>query len=375
MTTVTRTLLVTGGAGFIGSNFVRRALSGVDGPVAVVNLDKLTYAGNRATLADIEAHPDYKFVHGDIIDAELLADLFAVWNVDAVVHFAAESHVDRSIESPEDFLLTNVLGTFRLLEAARQHWKKLPAERASAFRFLHVSTDEVYGTLNANDPAFAETTPFAPNSPYAASKASSDHFARAYFHTYGLPVLTTNCSNNYGPYQFPEKLIPLMILNALDGKPLPIYGDGGNIRDWLYVGDHCAAVARVLAAGRLGETYNIGGNHERTNLQIVDTLCATLDRLAPRTRWPLITGSKRPSWRTAPATTGVMRSTAPSCSVNSAGLRPKASKRGLEKTIAWYLENRAWCDRVSTDKYQRERLGLAAKARAVTRATSPRQEQ
>jgi dTDP-glucose 4,6-dehydratase len=361
LTTVTRTLLVTGGAGFIGSNFVRRALSGVDGAVQVVNLDKLTYAGNRATLADVEAHPDYTFVHGDIADTNLLADLFASRGISAVVHFAAESHVDRSIESPEDFLLTNVLGSFRLLEAARQHWKTLPADRAQAFRFLHVSTDEVYGTLGANDPAFAETTPFAPNSPYAASKASSDHFARAYFHTYGLPVLTTNCSNNYGPYQFPEKLIPLMILNALDGQPLPIYGDGGNIRDWLYVGDHCAAVARVLAAGRPGETYNIGGNHERTNLQIVDTLCATLDRLAPRAD-----GRSYLEQKTFVADRpGHDRRYA----INSAKLQrelgwtpAESFETGLEKTIAWYLENRAWCDRVSEDKYQRERLGLAAKA-------------
>ena len=273
--------LVTGGAGFIGSNFLRHALA-ADPAARVVNLDALTYAGHPATLADVAAHPRYAFARGDITDAALLARLFAEHAFTAVVHFAAESHVDRSIDRPEDFLLTNVLGTFRLLEAARRHWKALSPTAAAAFRFLHVSTDEVYGSLTTDEPAFTEATPFAPNSPYAASKAGSDHFARAYFHTYGLPVVTTNCSNNYGPFQFPEKLIPLMILNALAGRALPIYGDGANVRDWLFVGDHCAALARVLAAGRPGQTYNVGGNHERTNLQIVDTLCATLDRLSPR---------------------------------------------------------------------------------------------
>ena len=356
-----RTLLVTGGAGFIGSNFVRRALSGVDGSWNVVNLDKLTYAGNRVTLADVETDPAHTFVHGDIADSKLLDGLFASHDVSAVVHFAAESHVDRSIESPEDFVLTNVLGSFRLLEAARRHWQSLPTGTASEFRFLHVSTDEVYGSLSATDPAFSETTAFAPNSPYAASKASSDHFARAYFHTYGLPVVTTNCSNNYGPYQFPEKLIPLMILNALDGKPLPIYGDGGNIRDWLYVGDHCAAVARVLAAGRLGETYNIGGNHERTNLQIVDTVCATLDRLSPRPDGRSYSAQKtfvtdRPGHdrRYAIDSTKLQR--------ELAWAPAESFETGLEKTVVWYLNNRTWCERVSADKYQRERLGLKKKA-------------
>ncbi len=353
-------VLVTGGAGFIGSNFVRRLLSGADGEVDVLNLDKLTYAGNRATLADIEDDPRYGFVHGDIADAGLLTDLFSGRDIMAVVHFAAESHVDRSIENPEQFLLTNVLGTFRLLEAARRHWERLPAAKAAAFRFLHVSTDEVYGSLAPEDPAFSETTPYAPNSPYAASKASSDHFARAYFHTYGLPVLTTNCSNNYGPYQFPEKLIPLMILNALEGKPLPIYGDGANIRDWLYVGDHCAAIARVLAAGRLGETYNIGGNHERTNLQIVDTICAALDRLQPRAD-----GSSYAALKTFVADRpGHDRRYAIDSSKVQAELawRPQETfETGLAKTVAWYLANRPWCERVSADKYNRERLGLKSK--------------
>ena len=350
-----RTLLVTGGAGFIGSNFVRHLLA-ADADTRVVNLDALTYAGNRATLADVEDSERHTFVHGDIGDAKLLAQLFADHRIDAVVHFAAESHVDRSIDAPEAFLLTNVLGTFRLLDAARRHWKDLPAERAAAFRFLHVSTDEVYGSLGMADPAFSETTPFAPNSPYAASKAGSDHFARAYFHTYELPVVTTNCSNNYGPHQFPEKLIPLMILNALDGKPLPIYGDGGNVRDWLFVGDHCSAVARVLAAGRPGETYNVGGNHERTNLQIVDTLCAALDRLSPRAD-----GRSYLEQRTFVADRpGHDRRYA----INSTKLQAELGwtpaetfESGIDKTIRWYLDHRAWCERVQADKYGRERLG------------------
>ncbi len=353
--------LVTGGAGFIGSNFIRHVLTG-ENAASVVNLDKLTYAGNPATLADIASHENYYFVHGDITDATLLASLFKTYAFTAVVHFAAESHVDRSIDAPEEFLLTNVLGTFRLLDAARRYWKTLPADDAASFRFLHVSTDEVYGSLTTEDPAFTEETPFAPNSPYAASKAGSDHFARAYFHTYGLPVVTTNCSNNYGPFQFPEKLIPLMILNALDGKPLPIYGDGANVRDWLFVEDHCAAIARVLEAGRPGETYNVGGNHERTNLQIVDTLCRTLDRLSPRADGQSYLVQKtfvadRPGHDRRYA-------------INSAKLQgelgwtpAESFDTGLEKTIRWYLGNRAWCEQVSADKYSRERLGLKEEAK------------
>ena len=352
-----RTLLVTGGAGFIGSNFVRHILA-ADETTRVFNLDKLTYAGNPATIADLKNHPRHRFVHGDITDSETLAYLFSAHQPTAVVHFAAESHVDRSIDSPEPFLITNVLGTFRLLDTALRYWRTLPADRADAFRFLHVSTDEVYGTLGTDDPAFTEETPFAPNSPYAASKASSDHFARAYFHTYGLPVVTTNCSNNYGPYQFPEKLIPLMILNALDGKALPIYGDGRNVRDWLYVGDHCAAVARVLQSGRPGETYNVGGNHERTNLQIVDTLCAVLDRLHPRADGQPYSAQKtfvadRPGHdrRYAIDSSKLQR---------ELGWTPAESfDTGLEKTLRWYLDHRAWCERVSADKYNRERLGLS----------------
>ena len=361
MSSVPAVYLVTGGAGFIGSNFIRHVLAG-ESAASVVNLDKLTYAGNPATLADIASHENYHFVHGDITDSDLLAKLFGTYAFTAVVHFAAESHVDRSIDAPEEFLLTNVLGTFRLLDAARRYWKTLPDDDAASFRFLHVSTDEVYGSLTTEDPAFTEETPFAPNSPYAASKAGSDHFARAYFHTYGLPVVTTNCSNNYGPFQFPEKLIPLMILNALDGKPLPIYGDGANVRDWLFVGDHCAAIARVLEAGRPGETYNVGGNHERTNLQIVDTLCRTLDRLSPRADGQSYLVQKtfvadRPGHDRRYA-------------INSAklhgelGWTPAESfDTGLEKTIRWYLANRAWCEQVSADKYSRERLGLTQEAK------------
>ena len=351
--------LVTGGAGFIGSNFIRHVLAD-DAATRIVNLDKLTYAGNPATLADLETHPNYSFVHGDITDAALLSRLFAEHAFTAVVHFAAESHVDRSIDRPEDFLHTNVLGTFRLLEAARRHWKILAPAAAAAFRFLHVSTDEVYGSLSSDDPAFTEETPFAPNSPYAASKAGSDHFARAYFHTYGLPVVTTNCSNNYGPFQFPEKLIPLMILNALDGKALPIYGDGANVRDWLFVHDHCAAIARVLAGGRPGETYNVGGNHERTNVQIVDTLCRTLDRLSPRADGRSYLTQKtfvadRPGHDRRYAIN-------PAKLQGELGWSPAESfDTGLEKTIRWYLENRAWCERVSADKYARERLGTGQK--------------
>ncbi len=350
-----KVLLVTGGAGFIGSNFARHLLAN-DPAARVINLDKLTYAGNRATLADLDANSRHTFVHGDITDASLLADLFTRHRFTAVAHFAAESHVDRSIDSPEEFLNTNVLGTFRLLEAARAHRRTLPPADAAAFRFLHVSTDEVYGSLLPADPAFSERTPYAPNSPYAASKAASDHFVRAYFHTYGLPVLTTNCSNNYGPFQFPEKLIPLMILNALEGKPLPIYGDGGNVRDWLYVDDHCSAIVRVLEAGRLGETYNVGGNHERTNLQIVDTLCAVLDRLAPRGDG--ISYDKQKTF-VADRPGHDRRYAIDSAKLQAElGWSPLESfETGLEKTVAWYLQNRPWCERVTADKYDRERLG------------------
>src|SRR5450830_1363467 len=272
-------IFVTGGAGFIGANFVLSWLAQSD--ESVLNYDKLTYAGNLNNLTSLSNDDRHLFVQGDICDGEKLAALFAEHQPRAILHFAAESHVDRSIHGPAAFVTTNVNGTFILLEATRAYWNTLDEDKKAAFRFLHVSTDEVYGTLSAEDPPFTETTPYAPNSPYSASKAASDHLVRAYHHTYGLPVLTTNCSNNYGPYQFPEKLIALVILNALGGKPLPIYGDGKNVRDWLYVGDHCAAIRVVLQRGKPGETYNIGGKNEKTNLEVVHGICAILDELAP----------------------------------------------------------------------------------------------
>ncbi|MDR8017926.1 dTDP-glucose 4,6-dehydratase, partial [Ectopseudomonas guguanensis] len=274
------TILVTGGAGFIGSNFVLDWLAQSDEPV--INLDKLTYAGNLESLASLEGDARHLFVQGDIGDSALVASLLAEHQPRAILNFAAESHVDRSIHGPEDFIETNIVGTFRLLEAVRAYWKALEPQAQQAFRFLHVSTDEVYGSLGKAEPAFTEKHQYEPNSPYSASKAASDHLVRAYHHTYGLPVLTTNCSNNYGPYHFPEKLIPLMIVNALAGKPLPVYGDGQQIRDWLYVKDHCSAIRRVLEAGVLGETYNVGGWNEKPNLEIVRTVCALLDELRPR---------------------------------------------------------------------------------------------
>ncbi|HET9463840.1 MAG TPA: dTDP-glucose 4,6-dehydratase, partial [Thiobacillus sp.] len=272
-------ILVTGGAGFIGANFILDWLGASD--EAVINLDKLTYAGNLENLRPLRGDARHVFVQGDIGNRAAVGALLREHRPRAVINFAAESHVDRSIQGPDEFIETNVVGTFNLLESVRAWWPQLPADEQAAFRFLHVSTDEVYGSLGASDPAFSETTPYAPNSPYSASKAASDHLVRAYHHTYGLPVLTTNCSNNYGPLQFPEKLIPLVIHNALAGKPLPIYGDGSNVRDWLYVSDHCSAIRRVLEAGRVGETYNIGGCNEKTNLEVVKTLCAILDQLHP----------------------------------------------------------------------------------------------
>ncbi len=354
------TVLVTGGAGFIGSNFIRYLLAHRAQPHIVANLDKLTYAGNRATTADLEADPRHTFFQADIANGRQLKKILANFdNLRAVVHFAAESHVDRSIDSPKAFLNTNILGTFQLLKATRDYWSRLPAERAAAFRFLHVSTDEVYGTLGPDDPAFHETTPYAPNSPYAASKAAGDHLARAWHHTYGLPVLTTNCSNNYGPFQFPEKLIPLVILNALDGKPLPIYGDGKNMRDWLFVEDHCAGILDVLEKGRLGETYNIGGGYEATNLEIVNLICDTLDRLQPRVdgrsyRKQIKFVADRPGHdrRYAIDARKIAR---------ELGWRPAETfASGLEKTVRWYLENRAWCERVAADKAARKRRGRPA---------------
>jgi dTDP-glucose 4,6-dehydratase len=340
-------ILVTGGAGFIGSNFVLDWIAAEGTPV--VNLDKLTYAGNLSNLASLENEPRHIFVRGDINDRSLVRRLLAQYKPSAIVHLAAESHVDRSIHGPEDFILTNVNGTFHLLEEARAYWLSLPAEQKAAFRFLHVSTDEVYGSLGSNDPAFSETTAYAPNSPYSASKAASDHLVRAYHHTYGLPTLTTNCSNNYGPYQFPEKLIPLMILNAIKGKALPIYGDGLNVRDWLYVEDHCQAIRTVLARGRVGEMYNIGGWHEKANLEVVRTICRLLDELASSSKpyADLITFVKdRPGHD--------RRYAIDACKIErELGWKPAESfETGIEKTLKWYLANQDWVKGITSSEYQ-----------------------
>jgi len=341
-------ILVTGGAGFIGSNFVLDWLAQSD--EGVVNLDKLTYAGNRANLAALEGDARHAFVQGDIGDRDVVRDLLARHEPRAIVHFAAESHVDRSIHGPGDFVQTNIVGSFALLEEARAYWHDLQGAARDAFRFLHVSTDEVYGSLGPADPAFSETTPYAPNSPYAASKAASDHLVRAYHHTYGLPTLTTNCSNNYGPYQFPEKLIPLMIANALAGKPLPVYGDGQNVRDWLYVGDHCSAVRAVLARGRVGECYNIGGEAEMKNIDVVHTLCALLDALRPRKagRYAALVEFVRDR-------PGHDRRYAMDASKLRAelGWQPAETfESGLKKTVAWYLDNADWVANVTSGAYR-----------------------
>ncbi len=340
-------ILVTGGAGFIGSNFIHTWLTELNEPV--VNLDKLTYAGNPDNLLTVNQHPNYHFVHGDMGDRQLLAQLFTKFKPRAIINFAAESHVDRSIHGPADFIQTNVVATFNLLEETRNYFTQLPDSEKKAFRFLHVSTDEVFGTLGPNDPAFSETTPYAPNSPYSASKAASDHLVRAWHHTYGLPILTTNCSNNYGPYQFPEKLIPLMIAHALQGKPLPIYGDGKNIRDWLYVEDHCRAIMTVLEKGRIGETYNVGGLNEKTNLEIVEIICHQLDQLKP-TSTPyssLITFVKdRPGHdrRYAINANKIM---------HELQWRPRESfETGIEKTINWYLEHEDWVKNILSGQYR-----------------------
>ena len=350
-----RTVLVTGGAGFIGGNFVHLLMD--ETPWRVVNLDKLTYAGNLDTLEALAVNARHVFVRGDIGDAALVGALLRDFAVDAVVNFAAESHVDRSIDGPAEFISTNVVGTFNLLDRARAHWSGLDAAARSAFRFLHVSTDEVYGSLGPVG-RFTETTAYAPNSPYSASKAASDHLVRAWFHTYGLPVLTTNCSNNYGPYQFPEKLIPLMIQKALRGEPLPIYGDGGNIRDWLYVTDHCRAILRVLEAGTPGEVYNVGGEAERTNLQVVDTLCELLDELAPDPAGRPHAALKsfvtdRPGHdRRYAIDSGKLR--------QELGWAPlETFETGLRRTVQWYLEHPEWCARVMDGSYRGERLGMA----------------
>jgi len=343
------TILVTGGAGFIGSNFILQQL-GTDAAASLVNLDKLTYAGNLRNLEAVATNRRYEFVHGDIGDRSLVRRLLEQHQPSAIVHFAAESHVDRSIRGPDDFIRTNVDGTFALLEEVRAYWTGLSGDAATRFRFLHVSTDEVYGSLGPHDAPFSETTAYAPNSPYSASKAASDHLVRAYHHTYGLPTLTTNCSNNYGRFQFPEKLIPLMILNARDGKPLPVYGDGQNVRDWIYVADHCEAVALVLARGSPGETYNIGGWNEKPNLEIVHAVCDIVDEMAPRaagSRRELITFVKdRPGHdrRYAMDARKIER---------ELGWRPKETfETGIRKTIRWYLENAEWVKDVTSGSYR-----------------------
>ena len=342
-------ILVTGGAGFIGSNFVLDLLAQTD--ESVINLDALTYAGNLENLASLKYNPNHIFIHGDIGNFELVSKLLAEHQPSAIVNFAAESHVDRSIHGPEDFIQTNIVGTFHLLEAVRAYWSSLKEETKTGFRFLHVSTDEVYGSLAKDDPAFSETNRYEPNSPYSASKAASDHLVRAYHHTYGLPVLTTNCSNNYGPYHFPEKLIPLVIHNALAGKPLPIYGDGQQIRDWLYVKDHCSAIRRVLESGKVGEVYNVGGWNEKANLDVVHTLCTILDELSPRAdgkpyKEQITYVKDRPGHdrRYAIDATKIER---------ELGWKPAETfDTGIKKTVQWYLDNQAWVENVTSGAYQ-----------------------
>ena len=356
-----RTLLVTGGAGFIGGNFVLRSLA-QDPQLRIVNLDLLTYAGNLDTLAPLQGDPRHVFVHGDIADAGLVARLFKTHRPAAVVNFAAESHVDRSIDGPAAFVQTNVVGTLNLLQCALDWWRELAAGEREAFRFLHVSTDEVYGSLGETG-AFTETTAYAPNSPYAASKAASDHLVRAFRKTYGLPTLTTNCSNNYGPFQFPEKLIPLMILNALENKPLPVYGDGLQVRDWLYVEDHVDAIATVLRGGAVGEVYNIGGLSERTNLQVVQAICDAVDRRRPDPAAGDRASGRRRLIQHVTDRPGHDRRYAIDCSklVRTLGWQPAVDfESGLERTVDWYLENAGWIARVRDGSYQGERLGLGA---------------
>ena len=348
------TILITGGAGFIGSNLVHYCLEHEG--FTLINLDKLTYAGNPESLQSVKDHPRYVFVKGDICDRDLLKELFQKHQPSAVMHLAAESHVDRSIDGPGEFVQTNVVGTFQLLEAARGYWTTLTEDKKREFRFLHISTDEVYGSLG-QDGYFTEESRYQPSSPYSASKASSDHIVRAYYSTYGLPTLITNCSNNYGPSQFPEKLIPLMILNALEGKDLPVYGDGKNVRDWLYVEDHCRALLTVLTGGKPGDTYNIGGNHEKSNLEIVSTVCARLDELKPRPdgkpyRDQIVFVKDRPGhdFRYAIDASKIKR---------ELGWQPAEDfESGLRRTVAWYLNNLEWCAHVQDGSYQRERLGV-----------------
>jgi dTDP-glucose 4,6-dehydratase len=349
-----KNILVTGGLGFIGSNFIRLLLKSGEFD-QVINFDKQTYAGNPQNLQDLEQENSYHFIKADVCDGNAVFQVLEDYEVDAVVNFAAESHVDRSIDGPEPFVHTNVVGTLRLLESTKSYLAEVAGDKRDSFRFLHVSTDEVYGSLKPEDPAFCETTPYAPNSPYSASKASADHLVRAYHHTFGLPVLTTNCSNNYGPYQFPEKLIPLMILNACEGKSLPIYGDGSNIRDWLHVEDHCSGILSVLKQGRVGETYCIGGASEKTNMEVIDTLCGILDRChpsgAPHDQLKtFVTDRPGHDHRYAIDFSKIK---------NELGWQPSYSfEEGMEQTVEWYLNHQEWCENVTSGKYQRERLGI-----------------
>jgi dTDP-glucose 4,6-dehydratase len=364
-----QTMIVTGGAGFIGSNFVRLALARTDQRVVV--FDKLTYAGNLSSLDDVARDPRFVFVKGDIADRAAVEGLYAAYRPTWVVNFAAESHVDRSIDRPRDFVDTNVLGTFELLDVGRRYCAEIdPAARAGV-RFLHVSTDEVYGTLGPSG-MFSETTPYAPNSPYAASKAAADHFVRAFHETYGLPVLITNCSNNYGPYQYPEKLIPLMLLNAFEGKPLPIYGDGGNIRDWLFVEDHCDGILLVLQRGRVGEKYNIGGHNEHTNLALVDRLCAVLGELLPAAQNQALVAKGIRRYEALKTFVTDRPGHDRRYAIDATKIREELGWQprhdfdaGIRRTVRWYLAHRDWCEAVQAGRYQRERLGLANETMAV----------
>ncbi|WP_273150333.1 dTDP-glucose 4,6-dehydratase [Methylophaga thiooxydans] len=352
-----KTLIITGGAGFIGSALIRRLIA--QSNYQIVNVDKLTYAGNLESLKSIESHPNYLFVQADICDAGKMAEVFSFYQPDAVMHLAAESHVDRSIDGPADFVQTNLVGTYTILEAARAYWNELPSERADNFRFHHISTDEVFGSLGEHG-LFEETTPYQPNSPYSATKAGSDHLVRAWQHTYGLPVLMSNCSNNYGPFQFPEKLIPLMINNAVSGKALPIYGKGDNIRDWLYVEDHVEALQLVLEQGTVGESYNIGGFNEHTNIDVVEALCGILDELIPDSDFvphkkliEFVTDRPGHDQRYAIDATKIQQ---------ELGWRPRETfATGLQKTVKWYLENHEWSQHVMDGSYQQNRLGLGEK--------------
>ena len=358
-----KTVIVTGGAGFIGSNYVRLALQETADRVVV--LDKLTYAGNLESLRDVEVHPRFAFVEADIADREAVRAIFREHRPAAVVNFAAETHVDRSIDDPAAFVRTNVVGTFELLEAARRYVAEAADDARAAFRFLHVSTDEVYGTLGDTG-AFREDTPYAPNSPYAASKAGADHLVRAYHETYALPTLLTNCSNNYGPYQFPEKLIPLMILNAAEGRPLPIYGDGGNVRDWLYVDDHCRGIRLVLEKGRPGSKYNLGGGNERTNLQVVDRLCEVMEKVRPAAGNQALQAKGVASYSALKTFVKDRPGHDRRYAIDASHVRAELCwqpeydfEAGLERTVRWYLENPSWCEAVQSGKYRRERLGMA----------------